>query len=60
MSGGDRGRWHVTGLRLRCVANRGVFLPGGRRPRGTTAASAFAVTPGRTYVAAGCWRLRTT
>lgn len=40
-------------LRLRCVANRGVFLPAGRRPRGTTASSAFAVTPGRTYVAAG-------
>jgi hypothetical protein len=43
----------VDQLRLRCVANRGVFLPAGRRPRGTTAASAFAVTPGRTYVAAG-------
>jgi hypothetical protein len=43
----------VDGLRLRCVANRGVFLPGGRRPRGTSASSAFAVTPGRTYVAAG-------
>jgi hypothetical protein len=43
----------VDQLRLRCVANRGVFLPAGRRPRGTTASSAFAVTPGRTYVAAG-------
>jgi hypothetical protein len=43
----------VLGLRLRCVANRGVFLPDDRRPRGTTAASAFAVTPGRTYVAVG-------
>lgn len=43
----------MPGLRLRCVANRGVFLPDDRRPRGTTATSAFAVTPGRTYVAVG-------
>ncbi|WP_217615839.1 hypothetical protein [Cellulomonas sp. GbtcB1] len=40
-------------LRLRCVAARGAFLPAGRRPRGTSAASAYAVTPGRTYEAAG-------
>ncbi|WP_147793899.1 hypothetical protein [Cellulomonas sp. Y8] len=40
-------------LRLRCVAARGAFLPAGRRPRGTSEASAYAVTPGRTYEAAG-------
>ncbi|TKR22704.1 hypothetical protein FA014_15050 [Cellulomonas hominis] len=40
-------------LRLRCVAARGVFLPPARRPRGTTDASAYAVTPGRAYGAVG-------
>lgn len=40
-------------LRLRCVAARGVFLPAGSRPRGTTDASAYAVTPGRAYPVAG-------
>lgn len=43
----------VSALRLRCVAARGAFLPAGRRPRGTTEASAYAVTPGRTYEAVG-------
>lgn len=43
----------MTGVRLRCLANRGAFLPDDRRPRGTTPASAFAVTPGQTYVAVG-------
>ncbi len=40
-------------LALRCVTDRGAFLPRDRRPRGTSAASAWAVTPGRTYAAAG-------
>ncbi|WP_158373075.1 hypothetical protein [Cellulosimicrobium cellulans] len=43
----------ASAIRLRCVAARGVFLPAGRRPRGTTGASAYAVTPGRTYEAVG-------
>ena len=43
----------MAALQLRCVAARGVFLPAGRRPRGTTDASAFAVTPGRIYAAVG-------
>jgi hypothetical protein len=43
----------VVTVRLRCVANRGAFLPAGRRPRGTGAQSAYAVTPGRPYDAVG-------
>lgn len=42
-----------SALRLRCVAARGAFLPAGRRPRGTSEASAYAVTPGRAYDAVG-------
>ncbi|WP_282945660.1 hypothetical protein [Cellulomonas endometrii] len=40
-------------VRLRCVANRGAFLPEDRRPRGTGTQSAYAVTPGRPYEAVG-------
>ncbi|NHT17174.1 hypothetical protein [Cellulomonas sp. IC4_254] len=43
----------VQALRLRCVAARGTFLPADRRPRGTTDASAYAVTPGRAYDVVG-------
>lgn len=43
----------MTGLRLRCVANRGVFLPDDRRPRGTDGRSGYALTPGASYVVAG-------
>lgn len=43
----------VAGLQLRCVAARGAFLPAGRRPRGTSGASAYAVTPGRVYAVLG-------
>lgn len=39
--------------RLRCVANRGVFLPPSRRPAGTDDRSGYALTPGRSYVVAG-------
>jgi hypothetical protein len=43
----------VATVRLRCVANRGAFLPEDRRPRGTGPQSAYAVTPGRSYEAVG-------